>query len=54
MPTALAILRYTAIYLSVFVICYLTGYLMFHILPVDLNPPIQITCPSGDPVVRQA
>ncbi|MEV6072065.1 hypothetical protein AB0L82_36465 [Nocardia sp. NPDC052001] len=54
MPTARAILRYTAIYLGIFVAFYLAGYAMLHILPVDLNPSIQITCPSGDPVLHQA
>ncbi|MFE3001394.1 hypothetical protein ACFXG4_41220 [Nocardia sp. NPDC059246] len=54
MPTAFAILRYTAIYILVFVAFYLATYVMLRVRPIDLNPSIQITCPSSDPAVRPA
>ncbi|WP_405135571.1 hypothetical protein [Nocardia sp. NBC_01388] len=46
------IAKYTVTYLLVFTAFYCVAYLLIHVLPVDLNPPIQLTCPTSSPVPR--
>ncbi|WP_405494671.1 hypothetical protein [Nocardia sp. NBC_00511] len=55
MPPASEMLRYTIIYLLyilLFAAFYCAVYLLIHVLPVDLNPPIQVTCPPSSPIPR--
>ncbi|MEU1204633.1 hypothetical protein [Nocardia sp. NPDC005825] len=48
------IVRYTLIYILVFVAFYLTAYLLNHALPIPLTPSIDVTCPTSSPVDRRA
>lgn len=49
MSTLSFIARQTMIYTLVFTVFYCTSYLLTRALPIDLNPPIQLTCPPGSP-----
>ncbi|MFE3757912.1 hypothetical protein ACFXO9_26695 [Nocardia tengchongensis] len=45
----LEILKFTAAYAAALIAVYITFYLLQHILPMDLNPPVQIDCPAEPP-----
>ncbi|MFE3230102.1 hypothetical protein [Nocardia sp. NPDC059228] len=53
MSHASTVLRYTLTYILVFVAFYSTAYLLNHVLPIDLTPAIDITCPASAPVDRR-
>ncbi|MET8430595.1 hypothetical protein [Nocardia sp. NPDC004860] len=47
------VLRFILTCILVFVAFYLTAYLLNHVLPIDLTPAIDITCPASAPVDRR-
>lgn len=51
---ASTVLRYTLTYIVVFVAFCLAAYLLHHVLPIDLTPSIDVTCPARTPVDRRA
>ncbi|MFE3795750.1 hypothetical protein KHQ06_24590 [Nocardia tengchongensis] len=53
MRPVLEILKFAAVYILVMIAFYITAYLMQHILPIDLNPPVQISCPADSPATTR-
>ncbi|WP_327141306.1 hypothetical protein [Nocardia sp. NBC_01327] len=53
MPSVPTIAKYTVTYILVFAAFYCVAYLLIHVLPVDLNPSIRLTCPTSSPVARR-
>lgn len=53
MRPVLQILKFAAVYLLVFLAFYLTAALMQHLLPVHLDPQVQISCPTDSPATTR-
>ncbi|MFE3000029.1 hypothetical protein ACFXG4_34140 [Nocardia sp. NPDC059246] len=52
MRPVLEILKFAATYILVLIAFYATFYLMQHLLPIDLNPPVQTSCPTDSPAAN--